>query len=433
MINIDSLGFQSCQNDIDCGIGRFCDSNKICSLECTTSKDCNYKYNSSGNEYECSPCGRCIPKGIKDNRCIITSDISCLADKECMDHYNSDEFSCYKGFCTMRCVDDNSCRILGIGFSCNSSDGICYRKCFRDNDCYIHGWQYECNLPNGVDKAENENSPPGEEIYGECVPRAGGIDWGNENGPQFASHKYEGIWAFSINAAMTVSNIPFVNVQNTVLKSLLLVKIVQKNEDIQIFKRWCKLEFENFDDQNKDYEDIAKMILPEQYALNMPVASIYVKNPPPLEKESKFVTDKVHILFGARLKDIYNDPLPDKEHPENQFDDDRDSKPGVTALISGLISGEIYSVQRFWTTLNVNVVDSEHLHGLIDFRNELSFIDAIPSILYYKPIVEKYKNPDRSYFAAQKISPLSSCNDVIEMAKNGWLKYEPFYNPDKRP
>ena len=42
MINIDSLGFQSCQNDIDCGIGRFCDSNKICSLECTTSKDCNY-------------------------------------------------------------------------------------------------------------------------------------------------------------------------------------------------------------------------------------------------------------------------------------------------------------------------------------------------------------------------------------------------------
>lgn len=432
-INYESLGFIQCENDIDCGSGRFCNEDKICSLECTTSKDCNYKYNSNGNEYECSPCGRCLPSGTIDNKCILTSDINCSTDKECVDYYKSQKFSCHNGFCTMTCTEDESCRRMGIGFSCDKSVGVCYRKCFRDNDCFVHGWQYECVLPDGVDKAKNENAAPGEEIFGECAPRIGGIEWGKENNAQLSIHLYEGVWAFSLNAAMTVKNVPFINTQNTVLKSLLLVKIVQKNEDIEIFKRWCKLEFENFSDDSKDSEDVAKMIIPERYALNMPVVSIYVKNPPPLIKGSSFTTDKVYVLFGARLNDFYNDPLPDKEHPENQFDDDRDKNPGVTVLVSGLISGEIYSVQRFWTVLNVNVVDSEHLQGLIDFKNELSFIDALPAMLYYKPVIEKYINPKRSHFTAQKLKPYSSCNDVIELSKKGWLKYEPFYNPNRTP
>lgn len=68
---------------------------------------------------------------------------------------------------------------------------------------------------------------------------------------------------------MTIKNVPFINVQNTVLKSRLLVKIVQKNEDIVIFKRWCQLQFENFDDSNPDYEDIARMVVPDSYTINL--------------------------------------------------------------------------------------------------------------------------------------------------------------------
>lgn len=96
--------------------------------------------------------------------------------------------------------------------------------------------------------------PPGQEIYGKCVPHIGGIDWGDENNHLFPAHSYQGIWGFSMNAAMTIKNVPFINVQNTVLKSLLLVKILQNNQDIEIYNRWCFLEFENFDDHNPDYE-----------------------------------------------------------------------------------------------------------------------------------------------------------------------------------
>lgn len=165
----------------------------------------------------------------------------------------------------------------------------------------------------------------------------------------------------------------------------------------------------------------------------MPVASLYVKNPPELKPGNSFYTDKIHILFGAKLKDLYNDPLPDREHPENQSDDDKDNKPGVTVLLTGLISGEIYSVQRFWTVLNVNIVDKQHLQGLIDFKNELSVIGAKPEILYYKPYIEKYNDPKRSYFRAVKMSSTSSCKNVIELSKNSWLKYESLYDQEKRP
>ncbi len=388
------------------------------------------RHNSYYTSYECSPCGRCVLAGEKDKKCIAPEDIMCESDVDCERHSGSSIFACNNGFCTSKCSKNQDCKRFGMGYYCDQNQSVCYRGCEKNEDCYVHGYQYECVFDqNDSDKSNSKIVSP----RGECLPRIGGVDWGNENSPNFAAHSYEGIWGFAFFAAMTIKNVPFINVQDTVLKSFLLVKILQKNEDIEIYKKWCHLEFENFKDNDPEYEDIAKMIIPENYILNMPIAKILVNNPPALVKGNKFTTDKVNILFGARLNDPLNDPLPDKEHPENQYDDDRDSKPGVTVLLTGIISGEIYNVQRFWTKLNVNVLDADHLHGLIDFSNELSIIDTVPEILYYKPEIEKYFRPERSYFRAQRLKNTSSCKNVLDLSKNGYLKYEPFYNPDKSP
>ena len=425
-----SLGYQSCQIDNDCGTGRFCDeSTKTCSIECTTSKDCNYKYNS--NSYSCSPCGRCIPEGKIDNNCILTKDIKCSSRLDCENYYKSKKYECVDGACWAECAVDSDCRRMGNGFFCNTQKGVCYRKCFRDNDCYFHGWQYYCDLPAGVDKEKNENAPVGEEIFGECKARVGGIDWGKERDKGMAAADYEGVWGFLLSAAMTIKNVPFVNTQNVVLKSLLIVKITQRYNIIDIHKRWCNLEFINFDDENPEKEELAKIVLPERYAFYMPSAKISVQDPPPLKTGDSFSTDRIRILFGARLQNIDSDKLPNKADPVRQFDDDRDGLPGVTVYVNGVINGEMYTVQRFWTTLDVVVTDKDHLSGLIDFGNELSIIDANPAILYYEPAIEKYKNPNRSYFKAIRIPVDSSCNDLINISRtDNWLKYEDFYNTE---
>ncbi len=175
------------------------------------------------------------------------------------------------------------------------------------------------------------------------------------------------------------------------------------------------------------------MVIPENYILNMPIAKTFAKNPPELSYGNSFITDRIFILYGARLDDPFLDPLPDRENSINQFDDDRDLKSGVTVFLTGIINGEIYSVQRFWVNLNINIINENALYGLIDFKNELSFIGTKPEYLYYKPYIEKYSKPERSYFRAQRLNDSASCKDLIEIAKSGWLKLEPFYNASARP
>ncbi|MCX7942992.1 MAG: hypothetical protein N2746_00565, partial [Deltaproteobacteria bacterium] len=231
-IDEDQLGFQKCENDFDCGRGRFCDEKKICSIECTTFKDCNTKYSLTGLGYECSPCGRCIVKGEEDTKCIITEDLRCQSNRDCTSYYKSENFSCHNNYCSPRCTTDSSCSKFGLGFSCNTHLGICYRSCHSDEECYIHGWHYECRLPRATTTISGApmvgNHSINSDAIGECVPRIGGIEWGNEKNPKYAAHQYEGVWGFAINAAMTIKNVPFINIQHTVLKSLLLVKMVQK-------------------------------------------------------------------------------------------------------------------------------------------------------------------------------------------------------------
>lgn len=185
IINEELLGYQKCETDFDCGTGRFCDESKACSIECSTSKDCNTRYSETGKNYECSPCGRCIPEGDKDRNCVETSDRICKTDIECINFFNSNN-SCHKNFCTLNCTNDSSCKRLGMGYECNKSEGICFRKCNSSNDCYIHGWQYECQL--SEPKMINQNPVSQGNNAGECVPQIGGIDWGKENNPAYPAH-----------------------------------------------------------------------------------------------------------------------------------------------------------------------------------------------------------------------------------------------------
>lgn len=440
-IGEDALGYYECSIDMECGSGRYCDEHThICSIDCITSKDCVFKLSSPDqeNNFDCSPCGRCIPKGSKDKRCVITKDVACEDDERCKEVYKSTNYACRDGYCALRCSEDGDCKRMGRGFYCKSDENICYRRCFRDLDCYFHGWQYECVLPYGVDKEQNEKAAVGEERYGECKLREGGVDWGKDNNPTKPSFKYQGIWGFMMNTAARTLHVPLVNSQDTVSNNYMLVKIVQRGEQLVFYEKWCAIELKNFNDENPDWQDLAWMITPERYSDNIPINVQRVFSVPEMLPGAKLETDRLLEVRGAVLDNPETDDLPthySKEDPRI-IDQDRDGKPGMTIIISGILTGEIYNVQRWWVRFFINVVDENHLQGLLDHGSEQNIIDAEPKSLIYDTESIKHPNELHSYFRALRMEDTASCADVLYQAKKvkgGWLEFEWLYNPDKRP
>ncbi|MGC9042987.1 MAG: hypothetical protein ACP5KG_03945 [Myxococcota bacterium] len=440
-ISEDALGYQSCSYDMECGSGRYCDEKtRLCSIDCVSSKDCVFKLSSPDeeNNYECSPCGRCIPKGSKDERCVITKDIPCKSDRECVDAYKSTNYICRNDYCALKCNSDGDCKRMGRGFYCKDNEKVCYRRCFRDLDCYLHGWQYECELPGGVDKEANAKAEVGKEVFGECVLREGGVDWGNDSNPTRPAFKYQGIWGFMMNTAVRTLHVPLVNSQDTVSNNYMLVKIVQKGDQLIFYEKWCSIELKNFNDENPDWQDLAWMITPEQYTDNIPINVQRIMVVPELVKGAYMETDRLLEIRGALLENPETDPLPTHYNINDPriIDQDRDGKPGMTNIMSGVLTGEVYNVQRWWVKFLINVVDENHLQGLLDHGSEQNIIDANPKSLIYD--TESIKHPDQrhSYFRAKRMSDTASCSDVLYEAKKvkgSWLEFEWLYDPNKTP
>ncbi len=441
LVSEDALGYYECSTDMDCGSGRYCDEEKrVCSIDCVTSKDCVFKLNSPDDEnnFDCSPCGRCIPKGTKDEKCVITKDVVCKNDDDCKDAYKSASYFCRKGYCTLKCTEDGDCKKMGRGFLCNSDENACIRRCFRDLDCYLHGWQYECILPDGVNKEENEKAKVGEEKYGECKLREGGIDWGKDNNPTKPAFRYQGIWGFMMNTAVRTLHVPLVNSQDTVSNNYILVKIVQKGDQLVFYEKWCSIELKNFNDENPDWQDLAWMITPDRYSDNIPINIHRVFSVPDLSPGAKLETDRLLEIRGAVLENPESDPLPTHYNQQDPriIDQDRDGKPGMTNIMSGVLTGEVYNVQRWWVKYFINVVDENHLQGLLDHGSEQNIIDANPKSLIYDTECIKHPNELHSYFRALRMDDTASCADVLYEAKKvkgSWLEFEWLYNPDKKP
>ncbi len=121
-------------------------------------------------------------------------------------------------------------------------------------------------------------------------------------------------------------------------------------------------------------------------------------------------------VHGARLEDPVNDPLPSGPEDPRVFDQDGDGNPGVTVRLSilGLVSGEVYAVQRLSKHLKGDVVSDDHLVGLIDWSNEQVRLAATDAFLMTGGDAEVHPDPERSYFIARRIHPELTCAELRE-------------------
>lgn len=426
---LDALTIHSCAVDLDCGPGRHCSDASTCAIDCVKSGDCVTALAdpSAPNDLECSLCGRCVAKGVRDSRCLSATDQPCSTTNDCRAALG-DAYQCAgDGFCARTCTDDAACHDVGRGWGCGTK-GMCIRSCFRDQDCWFHGWSYACALPAGVDPIANADSAM--PVYGEC--KKGSSPFKAKAASDPPSARYQGTWAWIATSAVRVDNVPIVVRLNSVNVQHLLTKVTWDGANIAITLKWCTGAVKNFNENDTPPFNLFSVVVPDRNVDSILVATLHVPGVPALAHGATFVTSKLLDLRGARgLANPETDPLPSYKDLTNQWDQDRDGNPGMTANVTGALGGDIYQSQRWVAIINATVVDDDHLQGLIVGPSAATVLGATTKELINDAVTTAHPDASRSYFRAVRLDDGASCNDVITLASTmgTWIAFTPHLDP----
>jgi hypothetical protein len=122
-------------------------------------------------------------------------------------------------------------------------------------------------------------------------------------------------------------------------------------------------------------------------------------------------------VLGARLKDPENEALPTDVADPRVFDQDNDGHPGMTVRVEimGLITGEVYVVQRNRNLLVGTVVSPGFIQGTIEWETEQVVLGASSSFLESAGQGIPDPDPERNFFLARRIDPVVGCADIQQM------------------
>jgi hypothetical protein len=181
--------------------------------------------------------------------------------------------------------------------------------------------------------------------------------------------------------------------------------------------------------------ELFKVITPNRNVDAIDVVDVKALAMPAMTGGATFDTTELLDLRGARLADRRDGVLPTYKDLTGQRDQDRDTKPGMTANVTGVLTGELYQAQRTLATMHVQVVDTSHMHGLITGRAEATVLGASNPELINDSVTSQHPQADRTYFRALRVADDASCADVIRVAQTegSWLFHQDHFDAGRKP
>jgi hypothetical protein len=151
----------------------------------------------------------------------------------------------------------------------------------------------------------------------------------------------------------------------------------------------------------------------------------YVKSIKPFVRLGSYApgSDGVNVLIlpsfvevqGATLADPVNDALPTDPSDPAVTDQDQDGNPGITIKLGGIVSGDLYVVQRQTSELTGIAVSSDRIEGHYGFTSEQNVLASNPSSL--KVLAAQTAITDSnlcaSTFAMVRVQAASTCADLV--------------------
>jgi len=122
-------------------------------------------------------------------------------------------------------------------------------------------------------------------------------------------------------------------------------------------------------------------------------------------------------LQGVNLADPANDELPDDPLDERVIDQDEDGHPGMTVFLTGIVSGELYVIQRTFTEL-AGTVDVETGTGLgsITWSSQQRTLGSTPATLAQFAPDDGTPSAAESVFRMRRVESNTDCPTIVANA-----------------
>lgn len=128
-----------------------------------------------------------------------------------------------------------------------------------------------------------------------------------------------------------------------------------------------------------------------------------------------FSLDINYVTRGVTLDDPINDPLPTDPADPSIGDWDNDQNPGLTLFLDGLISGQLFVIQRDSAAFAGTQVSADRVEGLATWNTELVYLGSNPD--YLVDLVSPAQpdpDPSQHTFQLVRVPAGTDCAYVVE-------------------
>lgn len=205
-----------------------------------------------------------------------------------------------------------------------------------------------------------------------------------------------GIWNVEV-ATVGIAKIPVVGEIRTTTRSGLSVRIIQNGDQLELVGTTEYIRIESS-------SSVVRTIIPDAFVRSIPEMR---------RKGHLRRTGRGYQMFfpqhwevtGANLSDPARESLPTSSSDRRVIDQDGDGHPGVTVKVEGVVSGDIYVIQRGWDEWTIDVPSGENkesLRGSIRWGMEQVILDATSRLLKRPPETRPDHNQSTLRFHRQQ-------------------------------
>ncbi len=215
------------------------------------------------------------------------------------------------------------------------------------------------------------------------------------------AHLVEGTYAVKM-VIPKLQNLPVIGETESSITSYSLATIKQEGEGFMITEQPCHYVAST--------NELIQVTIPDR----IPAAITPTETPITFAGEGDNITyerAESVVIVGANLADPVNDELPTTPDDDRVIDHEGDGNPGATATIGGMISGELYYVQRQrYSYSGTRAVDGT-LSGMLHDNSTQNTIDATEDML--KSDTSSTPVPERTTAMLLPLTGDYTCSQLI--------------------
>ena len=207
------------------------------------------------------------------------------------------------------------------------------------------------------------------------------------------------------NSVTTVQSLPLMGESNTLTLAYAIATISRDGDGFIISEKGCHVD--------SMPESGISTVIPDAVPRSIPTTP----QPFHLWEENGEVQwsrpEKV-VLMGVQLENPANDELPSSSDDGRIWDQDEDGNPGITVTVEGFVSGDIYVIQRTFSSYTGVVGDDDNFTGWVDELGQQQVIGATNPMLNQNIPTEPHPDPDQSTVQLVRLAGATTCDELIQ-------------------